>query len=71
MLIILAKSKVAPISPISDVSSDEEVTIIHDTNDIDSDDEIDSLMNEGIEQTNLDDDDDDDDDTTVISTTNN
>ena len=63
------KSKVAPISPISDVSSDEEVTIIHDTNDIDSDDEIDSLMNEGIEQTNLDDD--DDDDTTVISTTNN
>ena len=63
------KSKVAPISPISDVSSDEEVTIIHDTNDIDSDDddEIDSLMNEGIEQTNLD----DDDDTTVISTTNN
>ena len=64
------KSKVAPISPISDVSSDEEVTIIHDTNDIDSDDEIDSLMNEGIEQTNLDDDD-DDDDTTVISTTNN
>ena len=62
------KSKVAPISPISDVSSDEEVTIIHDTNDIDSDDEIDSLMNEGIEQTNLDD---DDDDTTVISTTNN
>ncbi len=65
------KSKVAPISPISDVSSDEEVTIIHDTNDIDSDDEIDSLMNEGIEQTNLDDDDDDDDDTTAISTTNN
>ena len=64
------KSKVAPISPISDVSSDEEVTIMHDTNDIDSDDEIDSLMNEGIEQTNLDDDD-DDDDTTVISTTNN
>ena len=64
------KSKVAPISPISDISSDEEVTIIHDTNDIDSDDEIDSLMNEGIEQTNLDDDD-DDDDTTVISTTNN
>ena len=63
------KSKVAPISPISDISSDEEVTIIHDTNDIDSDDEIDSLMNEGIEQTNLDDD--DDDDTTVISTTNN
>ena len=63
------KSKVAPISPISDVSSDEEVTIMHDTNDIDSDDEIDSLMNEGIEQTNLDDD--DDDDTTVISTTNN
>ena len=62
------KSKVAPISPISDVSSDEEVTIIHDTNDIDSDDEIDSLMNEGIEQTNLDD---DDDDTTAISTTNN
>ena len=62
------KSKVAPISPISDISSDEEVTIIHDTNDIDSDDEIDSLMNEGIEQTNLDD---DDDDTTVISTTNN
>jgi hypothetical protein len=43
---------------------------MHDTNDIDSDDEIDSLMNEGIEQTNLDDDD-DDDDTTVISTTNN
>ena len=65
------KSKVAPISPISDVSSDEEVTIIHNTNDIDSDDEINSLMNEGIEQTNLDDDDDDDDDTTAISTTNN
>ena len=61
------QSKVAPISPISDVSGDEEVTIIHDTNDIDSDDEIDSLMNEGIEQTDLD----DDDDTTVISTTNN
>ena len=72
-----AKSKVAPISPISDTSSDEEVTIIHDTNnidsddidsddidsdDIDSDDEIDSLINEGIEQTNIDDDDDDDDD---------
>jgi len=65
------KSKVAPISPISDISSDEEVTIMHDTNDIDSDDEIDSLMNEDIEQTNIDDDDDDDDDTTVISTTNN
>ena len=70
------KSKVAPISPISDTSSDEEVTIIHDTNnidsdDIDSDDEIDSLINEGIEQTNIDDDDDDDDDTTIISTTNN
>ena len=78
------KSKVAPISPISDTSSDEEVTIIHDTNnidsddidsddidsdDIDSDDEIDSLINEGIEQTNIDDD--DDDDTTIISTTNN
>jgi hypothetical protein len=41
---------------------------MHDTNDIDSDDEIDSLMNEDIEQTNIDD---DDDDTTVISTTNN
>ena len=61
------QSKAAPISPISDVSGDEEVTIIHDTNDIDSDDEIDSLMNEGIEQTDLD----DDDDTTVINTTNN
>ena len=58
------KSKVASISPISDESSDEEVTIIHNATDIS--DDIDSLINEDVGTSIDDDDDDDDDDTTVI-----
>ena len=46
-------------------SIDEEVTIIRDTADIDSDENTSSLINEDAE-TNIDDDDDDGDDTTVI-----
>ena len=58
------KSKVASISPISDESSDEEVTIIHNATDIS--DDTDSLINEDVGTSIDDDDDDDDDDTTVI-----
>ena len=46
--------------------SDEEVTIIRDTSDIDSDENTASLINEDAETNIDDDDDDDDDDTTVI-----
>ena len=64
-----AKSKVASISTVSEGLSDEEVTIIRDTDDIDSGENTASLINEDAE-TNIDDDDDDDDDdgddTTVI-----
>ena len=63
-----AKSKVASISTVSEGLSDEEVTIIRDTSDIDSDENTASLINEDAE-TNIDDDDedeDDGDDTTVI-----
>ena len=57
------KSKVASISPISDESSDEEVTIIHNATDIS--DDIDSLINEDV-GTSIDDDDDDDDTTVIV-----
>ncbi|MEC7876262.1 MAG: VWA domain-containing protein [Pseudomonadota bacterium] len=57
------KSKVASISPISDESSDEEVTIIHNATDIS--DDTDSLINEDV-GTSIDDDDDDDDTTVIV-----
>ncbi len=59
------KSKIASISPISDESDEEEVTIMRDGTDVN--DDTGSLINEDVVGSiDDDDDDDDDDDTTVI-----
>ena len=71
------KSKATQVSNASDISNDEEVTVIHNTShegvtDLDLDNDAASLINKDIDEENIDDDDDDDDDdTTVISTINN